>query len=188
MYEVKVTIKGISPLLFNRFIQAELEGKSKKQTGADKEKDPSDKLYKLPDDNGTIYTPATHLEGMLVNAAKNFKIKGKGKSTFSKLVGSSVAVIPDAIPHKIQKWDVFRTTCVNPNTRGRMIVDRPKMPEWELDFTIKVMDDGIPDDVLKQIIDYGGNYVGIGDWRPDNKGKFGKFMVTKYEKLNGQEE
>lgn len=181
MYQIKISIEGISPLLFNRFIQAELETKSKKQTGADKDKDPKDKLYTLPD--GAIYTPSSHIEGMIVNAAKNFKVKGKGKSTYSKLAGSVIEVIPDAIPHKLQEYTIFRTTAVNPNTRGRMVVDRPKMEKWALDFNIKVLDDGFPAEVLKEVIDYGGNYVGIGDWRPDKKGKFGKFIVTRFEKV-----
>jgi hypothetical protein len=97
MYEVNVEIKGISPLLFNRFIIAELEGKSKKRTGAMKDPNIEDKLYKTPD--GKIYTPATHLEGMMVNAGKQFKIKGKGKATYSKLMGSAISVEPEAIVH-----------------------------------------------------------------------------------------
>lgn len=180
MYGVDVTLEGISPLLFNRFIQAELETKTKKKTGASKENVPADKLYIIEE---KIYTPANHIEGCLVNAAKNFQIKGKGKATYSKLVGSSIEVTPEAIVHKYQDYDVFRTTGVNPSTGGRMIIDRPRMHKWEVSFIINVLDDGIPLEVLKDILDYGGKYVGIGDWRPDNKGKFGKFIVTKFNKV-----
>jgi hypothetical protein len=181
MYEVKVEIKGISPLLFNRFIIAELEGKSKKRSGALKDPIIDDKLYKTPD--GQIYTPATHIEGMMVNAGKSFNIKGKGKANYSKLIGCAVEVEPMAIIHKNQKWEVFRTTGINRNTRGRIIIDRPLMKDWELAFKIKVLDDGIPIEVLKDALEHGGKYVGIGAWRPDLKGKYGKFMVTSFKEV-----
>lgn len=178
MYEINVSVTGITSLLFNKFIQDELEPKSKRQTGVTKEKDPKDKLYIA---DGKIYTPASHFEGMFVNAAKNFKVRGKGKSTYSKLAGSAIAVLPAAIIHKHQEYTIFRTTAVNPTTKGRMIVDRPMMTTWALDFTVRVLDDEFPIEVVKEILDYGGTYVGIGDWRPDRKGKYGKFIVTAFK-------
>ena len=180
MYSINVEIKGITPLLQNRFMQSDLEGKSKKKSGAEMDKETSIKLYLTPDQK--IYQPATHLVGCLINAAKSFQIRGKKRATYSKLFGSSINIVPDAIVHKIQDWDEFVTTAVNPNTRGRMIVKRPQLNEWELSFTIQVLDDSIAEDVVKEILDYGGRYVGIGDWRPDKKGKFGQFMVTKFKR------
>lgn len=175
----KVQIKGITPLLFNRFQESDIDNAVKKRSGAISPKDPSLKLYQLP--NGDIYTPSTHIQGALVEAAKNFKIQGKKTATYSKLFGSSVSVEPDAIVHKNQKWEVFSISAVNPNTRGRMIVNRPMMKDWELEFTINFNDEEIPPEVLKNVLDYAGQYCGIGDWRPNKKGKYGKFIVTRFE-------
>ena len=36
---------------------------------------------------------------------------------------------------------------------------------------------------MKNILDYGGQYVGIGDWRPEKKGKYGKFIVTSFKEV-----
>jgi hypothetical protein len=181
MKTISVEIKGITPLLQNRFIQADIEGKSKKKAGAEKDKNIEDKLYLTPD--GKIYQPSTHIFGCLVNAGKNFQIKGKRKSTYSKLFGSSLNIKPDAIVHKIQKWVDFTTTTVNPSTRGRMIVSRPMFNEWSLAFDLEILDEDIPEEVVKEALDYGGRYVGIGDWRPDKKGKYGQFIVTKFEEV-----
>lgn len=180
MEEYKVELEGVTPLLFNRFISASIESQTKKRAGATKEQNVEDKLYKIGD---KIYTPSTHISGMLINAAKNFKIQGKRTANYSKVVGSSVEVNPDAIIHKIQKWEAFSISAVNPMTRGRVISTRPKLDEWKIEFTIKFPEDDIPKEVMKNILDYGGQYVGIGDWRPEKKGKYGKFIVTKFEEV-----
>lgn len=183
MKEYNVKIEGITPLLFNRFIQASIESKVKKRAGSVKESPVEDKLYTT--ENGKIYTPSTHIMGMLVNSGKNFKIQGKSKATYSKLMGSSVEVSPDAIVHKIQDWEPFTVSAVNPMTKGRVLVTRPMMKEWELEFRIKFNEDEIPVEVIKNILDYGGQYVGIGDWRPEKKGKYGKFIVTEFKEIEG---
>ena len=74
-------------------------------------------------------------------------------------------------------------SAVNPMTKGRMMVTRPKFDEWKLEFNVKFNEDDIPIEVMKNIIDYAGQYVGIGDWRPDKKGQFGKFITTKFEEV-----
>ncbi len=176
-YEVK--IRGVTPLLFNRFAEASISSKTKKRAGAVKDQDIEEKFYK--DGRGRIYTPSTYLRGMLVEAGKNFKIQGKGKSTYSKIIGSSVNIHPDAIVHEKQKWDTFTISAVNPMTHGRMMVHRPKMDEWELVFEVMFNSEDIPVEVMKNILDYGGQYVGIGDWRPQKKGQFGKFIVTEFK-------
>ena len=181
MIEYNVEIEGTTSLLFNRFVDASIDSEVKKRAGSAKKHDPEEKLYKL--ENGKIYTPSTHIMGMLVNAGKNFKIQGKQKSTYSKLIGSAVEVNPDVIEHKIQKWIPFSISAVNPMTRGRMMVVRPMMEKWRLGFTIKFNDNDIPIDVMKNILDFGGQYVGIGDWRPEKKGKYGKFIVTKFMEI-----
>lgn len=181
MKEFNVTIKGTTPLLFNKFIEASISKEVKKRAGAVKGIPIEEKLYELP--NGKIYTPSTHLKGALINASKQFKIRGKTRATYSKIVGASVDITPDAIVHKKQKWEEFTVSAVNPSTKGRMMVSRPKMDEWELGFKITFPETDIPVEVMKNILDYAGQYVGIGDWRPDKKGKYGKFIVTKFEEI-----
>lgn len=181
MVEYDVKIQGITPILFNRFIESSIDSEIKKRAGAVKKSDPEDKLYKTAE--GLIYTPSTHIQGMLISSSKEFKIRGKRTSTYSKLVGSSVDVNPDAIVHKIQTWVPYSVSAVVPSTRGRMMVTRPKMDKWEIEFTLKFNDDDIPVEVIKNILDHGGQYNGLGDWRPEKKGKFGKFIVTEFKQI-----
>ena len=65
----------------------------------------------------------------------------------------------------------------NANTRGAVWVVRPRIDNWELDFEITLLqDERISTDLLKEILEYAGAYVGVGAWRP----KFGRFVITKW--------
>ena len=134
------------------------------------------------DEEGKLYQPSDHIERSMAIAAAQFKIQGKRGATYSKLVGSTVEVYPFAIPHKHQEWEVdARPVRIQ---KARIIRYRPWLAKWELDFELRLMDDQLDTSVIKQILDHAGLYVGIGDWRPDTKGKYGKFMVTKFEVLS----
>lgn len=178
MKKIEVTIKGISPLLMHRYPGLDLD--TKKRTGKpDWKAEAEDALYKDP--QGHLYQPASHIEGTLRTAATSFKIAGKRGASYARLVASTVDVTPEAIPHKIEKWETDARPVVI--QRARVVRYRPKLPEWELDFTLTLNDDQLPTDVVKQILDQAGLYVGIGDYRPGSPrgGKFGKFMVTRFE-------
>ncbi len=179
MKTYKVTINGISPLLMNR--PSALIGdniKDKKQTELTPRENAEMKIYEI---DGKLYTPETHIKGCLVEAGKDQKVVGKGKSTYSKIVGYAVEINPFEIVHKKQKWDVFSVLAVNPSTRGRNLLHRPILKEWGLDFEVTFDEEQIPASVLKECFERAGRFVGIGDWRPAKKGRFGKFQVTSYK-------
>jgi hypothetical protein len=178
-----VTIKGVTPLLMNRFPDVgEFDSKLKvNNPNIDGKEKALEKVYSL---DGKPYQPSTHIWRALTNAGKDLRVKGKGKATYSKMIASMVCVQPDAIMHKIPKFDIFSCLTVNPNTGNRCVTHRPRFSKWELDFQLLV-DDEIPTEVLKEALDRAGKYVGIGDWRPDRKGVHGKFIVTRFEETEG---
>jgi len=171
-----VSIKGVSPLLMNRFLPAELLETNVKR-GNTKDVNVEDKLYLTED--GKPYVPSTYIRNSLIEAGKSIRIKGRGKSTYSKLLGSSLIVQPDTIViNSSTGWESFTVTAVNPTTKGRVMVTRPMFKDWKLSFEAVVLDD-ISEEVFRNILDEAGRYVGIGDWRPAKKGMYGKFVVTK---------
>ena len=179
MNEYSVTIEGTTPLLFNRFIEASISSKTKKRAGATKDVVVEDKLYK--DGKGKICIPSTWIYGSLIESAKNFKIPGKRTATYSRLVGSTIQINPEMFEMFPQNWEPYTISAVNPATRGRIMTTRPRFNKWKVTFNIIFNEDDLPLEVIKNVIDYAGNYVGIGDWRPAKKGQFGKFIVTKFE-------
>lgn len=178
--KIKVTIEGTTPLLFNRFRDVAIEGKSKKRTGAMAEADVEDKLYL--DDTGKVQLPSVYLKNCLTEASKQFKIVGKGKSTYSKLVASTVDISPFMIDLDAEKYQIFRISAVNPMTKGRMMTERPRFNTWSASFEILLNDESVPVSVINEILEHGGKYVGVGDWRPEKKGMHGKFLISSFKK------
>ena len=178
---VEVTIKGISPLLMNRPDLLDISDKAKeKLAGLDLSNQQFEqKQYRNVD--GKLYIPETHLKSALISGGKSIKVKGKGKATYSKILGYAAVVEPAEILHKKTKLEKFIVLAVNPNTKGRNALTRPMLREWEADFRVEYEDDEIPEEVLKLALDNAGKRVGIGDWRPEKKGVYGRFIVTRFE-------
>lgn len=179
MKTYNVTIQGISPLLMNRpsILIGDIS-KEKTQADVSPQQQAELKLYEI---DGELYQPETHIKGSLVESGKNQKVVGKGKATYSKIVGYAVEINPFEIIHKKQKWEPYSVLAVNPNTKGRNLVHRPMLKEWELDFEITFDEEQISAVVLKEIFDRAGRIVGIGDWRPAKKGRFGKYQLTSWK-------
>ena len=177
--KIKIKVEGISPLLMNRFRDKSIDSKSKKRTGSIKAGEIEDRLYIY---NDKTHIPSVYFRNSMVEASKQFKITGKGKSTYSKLVGATVDVTPEMIPLK-ESYVPFKIAAVNPMTKGRMMVTRPRFDKWTAEFEIILNDDGVPTEVINEILEHAGRYVGIGDWRPAKKGTFGKFMIVSFKEI-----
>jgi hypothetical protein len=177
-----ITLEGISPLLMNRPSQLDIGDKSKtsKREVNTPEQISESKLYKDSEDN--VYLPATWFQGAIVEAGKQKKMLGKGsaKATYSKVAGSSVEINPFEIIIK-DKWKVFSILAVNPTTKGKNVLHRPQFDKWKANFECTFDDEQIEVSVMKEIFDIAGRSVGVGDWRPAKKGRFGKFQVVSWK-------
>lgn len=174
-YFVEVKIEGISPLLQHRFETEKADNKSKRKVGSvDYSQEAEKAIYR--DDKGKIYQPASHIEGALMKAAVNFQITGKGKKTYKDLT-KMVIVEPFAIPHLQQVFKIDKRPVVI--NRARVVRYRPRFDKWSLEFTMTVIEDQLPLEVLEEIMEYAGRFIGIGDYRP----RFGRFRIVEFKKV-----
>jgi len=81
---------------------------------------------------------------------------------------------------------VVEMTCSEPQIRedpvrvGAGSADlryRPQFDTWSVDITIEYNPDMITPDVIVNLINLAGFGVGIGEWRPEKGGDFGRFRV-----------
>ena len=180
MKKIDVSIKGVAPLLQHKMsieIEAQLASKTKKSVGQSKGDNPEDFLYKVGD---KICQPAEHILQAIIKRLSGYKIQGKGKKTYLEMGKGSLNIIPDMIPHKIQKWEPDSRTVVIKATKGRVVRIRPKLNDWELDFTIELINEDLPIEVIKSALDDAGREGGLGDYRP----RFGRFIVTSFQEVN----
>lgn len=189
MYLVNCKVKGIAPLMQHRFPMPDFSdmGKGgKKQTG---EKDYTQewKNYLYVNSSGEVYQPSIHFEAAMTKAAANFKITGRKGKTYRDLFSGNIFVSPDEILHGVEAPDSLDTDGdkrlyldMRPAVvqRSRIVRIRPTFkPGWELEFSIQVIDDQIPDNVLLDVLTLAGRTLGVGDHRP----KFGRFQVVHFE-------
>lgn len=175
---LSIRLEGISPLLMHRFPVGDVDLKSKEKNNKKNQDDVESYMYL--DENGKLVQPSTHIIGCLKRAGTKFQVTGSGKLTYKNLLGSGAVMIsPDMIPHEMQTWTVDRRPVVV--MRARIVRSRPMLSKWALNFSIEYDEDEITKGTLKEILDYAGRRVGIGDFRPEKGGPFGRFITTKFE-------
>lgn len=184
MKKFEVVVKGIVPLLQARHLSPTEEqeirnlsdSKTKKKAVTDQEQF---ELHAYRTEKNKFYQPSEMFEAAMTKAAVNFRMEGK--KTYKDVMNGGVIISPIEIVHKNQKFAMDARWGKNPTTRGAVWVVRPKVDDWELSFTLDLLqDERVAPETLKQILEYAGLYVGIGAWRP----KYGRFQVIKFQEIN----
>lgn len=184
MRTIHVTIEGTTPLLCNRFTDAaQLAATSGNKLAAVGDKgspleQARSKLYLGLD--GQPMIPQPNLFRCLIDAGKFFK-HGKSKVTTQKcsLVPAWVEIEGVELPieHR-EPWTVDTRAVRIPSTGGRILCHRPCFHDWRISFTLRIDTDLMAPRLVRELVDAAGKRVGLGDFRPDCKGPFGKFVVT----------
>lgn len=184
--EVHITIEGVSPLLCNRFTDAAQEAATSgtraatlPNNGTPREQ-AEPKLYL--DTDGTIGIPQPNLLRCFIDAGKYLKV-GRSKVTTlkSSIVPSCVFINGTILPVIPNEWEVDTRPIVNPATGGRRLTHRPRFDEWGIDFVSQIDLELITPSFYRELVDVAGSRIGLGDFRPDRKGPFGRFNVTRWE-------
>jgi len=164
-----VIIKGTKPLLMNNpnSMNAPKEGKET----------PVEALL-FKNKKGQIYQPSEPIIQMMKDSA--YKHKGK---KISSLVNAFLEIEPMEIIHTNQNWEIFENQVVIQH-KDRITKKRPMLREgWELEFTMISLNEQLTGAMLKDILEYAGTFNGLGDWRPQKGGRYGRFVVTKFEEI-----
>jgi hypothetical protein len=92
------------------------------------------------------------------------------------LVGPEQITLPD--------YDmVDKRSAVSQAVKARVISVRPKWSSWKVTFVLTVKNDTLTQETIRSIVQYAGEYIGIGSYRPTKSGEFGCFEVVDMEKL-----
>ena len=66
-------------------------------------------------------------------------------------------------------------------SRARILRTRAKFDPWGLGASIEVDDELVDERQLRAWLDIAGRRIGLGDWRPQKSGTFGRFTTTAVE-------
>lgn len=137
------------------------------------------------DDKGQVYIPPMSFKMALDAAAKylSLQIPGKGKATYTKHFASGclvmdpvfVGVAKDALLH-----DRIHANADGVRGSGKRVWRYfPRIDDWKADVEFHVYDDAITKDVFEKVLTEAGRFIGIGRFRPQNGGFYGRFSVEK---------
>lgn len=182
--KVNVSIKGLTPLMMNRLDIEALAGKSRTSGTV---YDPATEALKAAyiakiDKKEQLYVPNQWLHSCIINTARAYKFK---RVSASSLLAGSIRIEPEQIGLGTKEYEID-SRAVNIQN-ARVVKSRPKILEWAINFSIIYYRKLIASDklaMIKEILEDAGIRMGIGDYRPQHKGWFGTFTVTKFEVEN----
>lgn len=189
--KIQVTIKGITPIIMNRFTEENEvsvgSGTSTVQIGDKGTPRQQAEKKRYADKEGNLFIPGPNIFACLINAGK-FHKSGKSKVTTQKssLIPAGITVEEIIIPMSNGNggkavWEVDSRSVVIPSTGGRIMCHRPRADEWGAKFTLDVDTEMFQPNFVRKLMDDAGKKVGLCDYRPERKGPFGRFVVTGWE-------
>lgn len=176
-----VTLKAISPYSASRSHEVpklEKEGHDEydKRTWRDKAH---------VDDADQVYIPAMAFKQAIDAASKylSLKIPGKRNATYTKHFTAGCLVV-DPVPLGIKK-DALAMDRIYANADGirgsgkRVWRQFPRVDSWKADVQFHLYDDEITKEVFEKVVTEAGRFIGIGRFRPEKGGFYGRFAVEK---------
>ncbi|MDL2268242.1 hypothetical protein LJC46_09735 [Desulfovibrio sp. OttesenSCG-928-G15] len=183
MILIHVEIEGQTPLIMNRFTEAaEIKVSSGTSvvavgTKGSPREQATPKCY--ADEKGNLFIPGPNIFSCLICAGKFHKV-GKSKVTTQKssLIPAGISILDIVSPLNTKEFEVDSRSVVIPATGGRIMCHRPRLDAWKTSFTLEVDDTMFTAEFVRLLVEDAGRKVGLGDFRPDRKGPFGKFVIT----------
>lgn len=185
MQVATVTLKGASPYSQSKYIDTEAFPKNGKETPDAYEKRSWDKRIHL-DSQGIPFMPAMSLKKCIEGAASySGKIPGQGQATYTKPTKSGL-LITDNIelrvgdrPARFEDWEGEWLFLDAQGKNGDKRVKRrmPRLSNWSAIAKIYVLNEVFSDEILEKILIDAGRFVGVGRFRPEKGGFYGRFTV-----------
>jgi len=136
------------------------------------------------DEEGWVVIPGIQFQHALQNAAKRLQLQipGKGKTQYTKYFDAGILVEKNLrLPIKVDQVQGVERFVPSDGVSGsgkRVMKVFGEIPSWAGDVEYVIVDHTITADVFKKVLDSCGLSVGVGRWRPENKGHYGRFIVT----------
>lgn len=173
-------LKSITPITFGRFHQ---ENKLEKELPDAYEKRTWKEKAHFNED-GHVKIPGAMLANCIRESAKfmSLQIPGKGKATYTKHFEAGIIIYNDIVT-KITKAELQGDTRHVPSDgraggTKRVIKIFPILQKWEGEIIVYIGDNIITADVFEDVVRNAGNLIGIGTWRPRNRGMNGRFELV----------
>jgi hypothetical protein len=140
-------------------------------------------LYR--DNDGTIFAPGTWFSRAMTEAGSYYKQRGSRKQ-LKYIVPAAITVTADVITltdlkdKPLKDFEVDGRPVTIPATKGRIMRYRPKLEVWRCEIPMEVDEDIIDLDTAHTLLSDAGRRLGVGDFRPQKGGPFGRFKIISW--------
>jgi hypothetical protein len=174
---IAVEIEQVQPLVQNCFNQKAVEEMLRKHMGL-----PVERSKKVPADcieraivrntAGAICIPTVAIKQAMVTAAG--QVKGLKKTVMNVSIFVVGGSVPISYSRMVPRMDMVRTSGMGrvPDVRFR-----PMFEDWKARLIIE-FSDTLPVQTVIELLNRAGK-VGVQEWRPEKKGTFGQFQVSR---------
>lgn len=182
---LNVVLNGLTPLLQHspaamRAATKEITRGKKANPGPDEEAEIGSYRNAL----GELVMPARAVNRCIFEAGKQFPDPQRARSNMSRRLAGAIypsmsewaALLRDGDPITEYEVDVQRVVITGAVMRARARIDLP----WQLEASIVFDPDAIEPEQILLIASTGGRFIGIGDFRPEKSGPFGRFEVETW--------
>ncbi len=178
------SVPGISPLSMSRHYTD--PPKEKKESPADyDDRTWRERMHYDKDENVFINNMA--FKWCISDSARllGMKIPGKGVQTYTKYFDSGILVL-EGMMLGIKKMEVEGQKLFVPadgkhGSGKRVWRTFPLIPQWGGTVTFIILNRIITQDVFKEHLEEAGRFIGIGRFRPQRGGFYGRFNVENIE-------
>ena len=174
MAKARVTLEGTSALMMKKYPTTPIEGFEKKPPQEQAELS----SYRIP---GTdeLYIPGEAVQRAMVNAAAYSK--GRGRASLQKVVAACLLVLPEYIGLGTTQFKLDSRPVVMPATKGRIMRHRPRIDNWKVTFGIEWDETLLREEEVKKVVEDMGSRVGLLEFRPACKGRYGRSKLINWE-------
>lgn len=186
MKTVKATIQGISPLLINRFkeeseIPAKTRKAGKKDYGTPRQQ--AEKTAYCDEENGkALWIPSAWVKGAIQTVASDYKLPSSRKSAKS-VTGGAIIPIEEKLyfleKYKLADVEIDSRPCVV--QRARIMRHRARLEKWSVEIHLEIDEEILPPEEVHQMLSDAGRRAGLGDYRPQKGGPFGRYQITNWQ-------
>jgi len=205
MKRIRVTIKGTgNGMLQNRMsiddllaMRDKTAKKSKSATRLSLEDEAARHVHVNGD--GMPCVPSTMLMAALISAGVFIRLDQKRQLSTrdSSLLPGLLLLEADSYPmlmpgdgeeatwgYSPWRYDVRQGR--NPNGGEAVCIVRPLFERWAITFTATIDTTELAEDTFLRLFTLAGTRIGLGDFRPQRKGTFGQFSITRWETITGE--
>lgn len=203
MRTFQATIKGLTPLLPNRYVEDVERDEAIGPKPRDKSKEDEwrrrEALLRFHENGHGPYLPGRNIRSAMVEGANATSMKHKTGRTQSKLgpflrrgllIEPPELLFPKEMVTALLKergagclggFPLHRDVVRIPPVTGALVVKYwPMLEEWGFDFSVTVFDDSLEsENELRASLEAAGIFCGLGTGRPD----YGKFKIDRWEEI-----